>query len=112
MFYNKKMDIETKTLEKGVYGVEKRKGKFKYYEAVPNEIQEWCESNITQNGFHSIQYINYNGKYTIKLINVTKDIKKVLQGKDPQKAKKVWRTIGSIGGSILLLGGLIALKAI
>lgn len=112
MFYNKKMDIETKTLEKGVYGVEKRKGKFKYYEAVPNEIQEWCESNITQNGFHSIQYINYNGKYTIKLINVTKDIKKVLQGKEPQKAKKVWRTIGSIGGSILLLGGLIALKAI
>ena len=43
---------------------------------------------------------------------MTKDIKKVLQGKDPQKAKKVWRTIGSIGGSILLLGGLIALKAI
>ena len=112
VFYNKKIDIETKTLEKGIYGLEKRKGKFKYYEAVPNEIQEWCESNITQNGFHSIQYINYNGKYTIKLINVTKDIKKVLQGKDPQKAKKVWRTTGSIGGSILLLEGLIALKAI
>lgn len=109
VFYNKKMDIETKTLEKGVYGVEKRKGKFKYYEAVPNEIQEWCESNITQNGFHSIQYINYNGKYTIKLINVTKDIKKVLQGKDPQKAKKTWKTLGIICGNIVFIGGLIAL---
>ena len=66
-------------LEKGIYGVEKKKDKFKYYKTVPNEIQEWCKDNITKNGFHAIKYINYDGKYTIELINVTKEVKKKLQ---------------------------------
>lgn len=112
VFYNKKIDIETKTLEKGIYGVEKKKGKFKYYQTVPNEIQEWCQSNIFKNGFQAIEYINYDGQYTIKPVTVTKDVKKVLQGKDPQKTKKVWKTLGIIGSNVALIGGLIALGAI
>lgn len=77
-----KIDIKTKSLEKGIYGVEKKKDKFKYYKTVPNEVQEWCKNNITKNGFHAIQYTNYGGEYTIKLINVTKDVRKILQRKD------------------------------
>lgn len=112
VFYSKNISVKTKSLEKGIYGVEKKKDKFKYYKTVPNEVQEWCRNNITKNGFYAIQYTNYGGKYTIELIDVTKDVKKILQGKDPQKNKKIWTTIGSIGGSILLLGGIIALKVI
>ena len=81
VFYSKKISVKTKSLEKGIYGVEKKKDKFKYYKIVPNEIQEWCKDNITKNGFHAIQYINYDGKYTIELINVTKEVKKILQQK-------------------------------
>lgn len=109
VFYSKKISVKTKLLEKGIYGVEKRKGKFKYYEAVPNEIQEWCQSNIIKNGFQAIEYINYDGQYTIKPVTVTKDVKKMLQGKDPQKAKKTWKTLGIICGNIVFIGGLIAL---
>lgn len=112
VFYSKKISVKTKLLEKGIYGVEKRKGKFKYYEAVPNEIQEWCQSNIIKNGFQAIEYTNYDGKYTIKPVTVTKDVKKMLQGKDPQKAKKTWKILGIIGSNIVLIGGLIALDAI
>lgn len=79
VFYSKKISVKTKSLEKGIYGVEKKKDKFKYYKTVPNEIQEWCKDNITKNGFHAIKYINYDGKYTIELINVTKEVKKKLQ---------------------------------
>ena len=112
VFYSKNISVKTKSLEKGIYGVEKKKDKFKYYKTVPNEVQEWCKNNIIKNGFYAIQYTNYGGEYTIELIDVPKDVKKILQGKDPQKNKKIWTTIGSIGGSILLLGGIIALKVI
>lgn len=112
VFYNKRISVETESLEKGVYGVEKKKGKFKYYKTVPNEIQEWCKDNIAKNGFYAIQYINYNGKYTIEFINVTKSVKRMLQGKDPQKRKKIWKTIGSIGGLILSLGIIVASKSL
>ena len=36
----------------------------------------------------------------------------MLQGKDPQKAKKTWKILGIIGSNIVLIGGLIALDAI
>lgn len=82
VFYSEKMNIKTKFLEKGIYGVEKKKDKFKYYKTVPSEIQKWCKDNISKNGFNAIQYINYDGEYNIKLINVTKDVKKTLKQKD------------------------------
>lgn len=112
VFYTEIINIKTKSLEKGMYGVEKKKDKFKYYKTIPSEIQEWCQKNITKNGFYAIEYTNYDGQYIIKTITVNKDEKKILQAKDPQKAKKTWRTAGSIGGSILLLGALIALNII
>ena len=33
----------------------------------------------------------------------------MLQGKDPQKAKKTWKTLGIICGNVVLIGGAIAL---
>ncbi|MCS2583147.1 hypothetical protein NXY00_07315 [Bacteroides sp. BFG-551] len=111
IFYIEKVDIKTKPLEKGIYGVERKKGKLKYYQTVPKEIQEWCQSNIIKNGFQAIEYSNYDGQYTIKPITVTKDVKKTLQGKDPQKAKKTWKTLGIICGNVVLIGGAIALGA-
>lgn len=34
----------------------------------------------------------------------------MLQGKNPQKAKKTWKTLGVIFGNIVLIGGIIALR--
>lgn len=112
IFYIEKIYAKTKPLEKGMCGVEKRKGKFKYYQTVPNEIQEWCQSNIIKNGFQAIEYTNYDGQYTIKPVTVTKDVKKILQGKNSQKAKKTWKTLGIICGNVVLIGGIIALQVI
>lgn len=112
IFYIEKIYAKTKPLEKGMCGVEKRKGKFKYYQTVPNEIQEWCQSNIIKNGFQAIEYTNYDGQYTIKPVTVTKDVKKILQGKNSQKAKKTWKTLGIICGNVVLIGGIIALRVI
>lgn len=110
VFYTEAIEIKTKSLEKGIYGVEKKKNKFKYYKTIPSEIQEWCQNNITKNGFYAIEYTNYDGQYIIKTITVNKDVKKILQGKDPQKAKKLYKVVGGVGGSLALLGGLIVLK--
>lgn len=92
IFYTEKIN-ETITLEKGMYGLKKQKDKFKYYKTTPSKIQKWCQNNITQNGFHAVEYINYNGQYIIQLITVSKDMKKELQG---GKNKKIWYTLGGI----------------
>lgn len=100
IFYRKQITIEGK-FEKEIYGVKNQNGRFKFYKTTPDTVQKWCQKNITTNGFHAVEYVHYNDSQSIiKLITVDKTTKKLLQGKNPEKAKKVW---GSIGGAAILL---------
>ena len=91
IFYKKQI-YKTITLEKNVYGLKNNNSKFKYYKTVPNEVKEWCQNNIKQNGFHAVEHINYDEQTIIKLITITKEEKRELQG---NKSFKIWSTIGA-----------------
>lgn len=104
IFYHKQITIEGK-FEKEIYGVKNQNGRFKFYKTTPDTVQKWCQKNITTNGFHAVEYVHYNDSQSIiKLITVDKTTKKLLQGKNPERAKKVW---GSIGGAAILLSCLL-----
>lgn len=104
IFYRKQITIEGK-FEKEIYGVKNQNGRFKFYKTTPDTVQKWCQKNITTNGFHAVEYVHYNDSQSIiKLITVDKTTKKLLQGKNPERAKKVW---GSIGGAAILLSCLL-----
>lgn len=114
IFYEEYIKVQRKPLEKGVCGVRNRNGHYKYYRDTPHEVQEWCQKNITGNDFHAIEYINCDGQYTIQTIAVNKELKKIIQGKDPRKIKdpvKARRIWSSIGGAVLL-GGLLGLSVL
>lgn len=107
IFFLMEMEVPVRYLEMWVCGLKNRNGNFVYYREAPDKVQEWCRENILTNGFHAIEYVICGDKCIINKIVVDKKSEQFIKGKDPHKAKKVWK---SIGGAILL-GGLVGVSA-
>lgn len=107
IFFLMEMKVPVRYLETWVCGLKNRNGNFVYYREAPDKVQEWCRENILTNGFHAIEYVICGDKCIINKIVVDKKSEQFIKGKDPHKAKKVWK---SIGGAILL-GGLVGVSA-
>lgn len=80
VFYSKEIHVETDYVEKGLYGVYKKKNGLFFYNAVPEKLKTWCEANLKDNGFHSLLFY-YNDFCTIKEVDVSSNIKKRLKQK-------------------------------
>lgn len=87
IFYRKQITIEDK-FKKEIYGVKNQNGRLTFYKTTPDKVQEWCQKNITTNGFHVVKYVHCNGcQSIIQLITVDEGTKKLLQGKNPVRTK-------------------------
>lgn len=81
VFYSKEIHVETDYVEKGLYGVYKKKNGLFFCNAVPEKLKTWCEANLKDNGFHSLLFTYYNDFCTIKEVDVSSNIKKRLKQK-------------------------------